>query len=68
MRRTGGGGGGVNRVKNRNGQWEGPGEGELNGYIMHQVHTSLTSCKKIDQKTSFYEKIKRATKGPTIIL
>jgi hypothetical protein len=36
MRRTGG----VDGVKNRSGQWEGPGGGELNGCIMHQVHTS----------------------------
>ncbi len=32
--------GGVDGVKNRSGQWEGPGGGELNGCIMHQVHTS----------------------------
>ncbi len=38
MRRRGGG---VDGVKNRSGQWEGPGGGELNGCIMHQVHTSV---------------------------
>jgi hypothetical protein len=38
MRRTRGG---VDGVKNRNGQWEGPGGGELNGCIMHQVHTII---------------------------
>jgi hypothetical protein len=32
--------GGVDEVKNRSGQWERPGEGELNECIMHQVHTS----------------------------
>jgi hypothetical protein len=36
-----GGGGGVDGVKNRSGQWEGPGGGELNGCIMHQVHTNI---------------------------
>jgi hypothetical protein len=43
MRRTRG----VNGVKNRNGQWEGPGGGELNGCIMHQVHTSIIIMKRI---------------------
>jgi hypothetical protein len=28
------------KVKNRSGQWEGPGGGELDGCIMHRVHTS----------------------------
>jgi len=33
--------GGVDGVKNRSGQWEGPGEGgELDGCIMHRVPTS----------------------------
>jgi hypothetical protein len=31
---------GVDEVKNQSGQWEGPGGGELNGCIMHQVHTN----------------------------
>ncbi len=31
----------VDGVKNRSGQWEGPGGGELNECIMHQVHTSV---------------------------
>jgi hypothetical protein len=34
-----GGRGGDDGVKNRSGQWERPGEGELNGCIMHRVHT-----------------------------
>jgi hypothetical protein len=38
---NGAGGGGVDGVKNRSGQWEGLGGGELNGCIMHRVHTSL---------------------------
>jgi hypothetical protein len=37
MQRTGGG---VDGVKNRSGQCEGSGGGELNGCIMHQVHIS----------------------------
>jgi hypothetical protein len=36
------GGGGVDGVKNQSGQWEGPGEGELNGCIMHQVHSNIS--------------------------
>jgi hypothetical protein len=33
--------GGVDEVKNRSGQWEGPGGGgELDGCIMHRVPTS----------------------------
>jgi hypothetical protein len=34
-------------IKNRNGQWEGPGERELNRCIMHQVHTSLKQKEQI---------------------
>jgi hypothetical protein len=30
----------THNLKNQSGQWEGPGGGELNGCIMHQVHTS----------------------------
>jgi hypothetical protein len=37
MRRTGG----VDGVKNQSGQWEGSSEGELDGCIVHRVHTSV---------------------------
>ncbi len=31
----------VNEIKNRSEQWEGPDEEELDGCIMHPVHTSV---------------------------
>jgi hypothetical protein len=31
----------THNLKNHSGQWEGPGGGELNGCIVHQVHTSI---------------------------
>jgi hypothetical protein len=34
------------KVKNQSGQWEGPGGGELNGCIMHRVHTSTIRTRK----------------------
>jgi hypothetical protein len=52
------------KVKNRSGQWEGLGGGELDGCIMHRVHTNsattvLANQRKKKKKTSTKTRTKR---------
>jgi hypothetical protein len=56
----------VDGVKNQSGQWKGPGGGELNGCIMHQVHTNET--KKIKIKILLYSWIPIGTYNTSLAI